>query len=61
MRDLLPTRPHELPVVRADDTVLELAALMAQVRSPLVAVVDRGRIIGAVTAVRLLALGCGAV
>jgi CBS domain-containing protein len=59
--DLLPQRPHELPVVTADDTVLELAALMAQVRSPLVAVVDKGRIIGVVTAVRLLALGCGAV
>jgi predicted transcriptional regulator len=61
VRDLLPERLHELPVVRADDTVLELAALMAQVRSPLVAVVDQGRIIGVVTAARLLALGCGTV
>lgn len=61
VRDLLPTRPHELPVVKADDTVLELAALMAKARSPLVAVVEQGRIIGVVTAVRLLAHGCGAV
>lgn len=61
VRDLLPTRPHELPVVKADDTVLELAALMAKARSPLVAVMEQGRIIGVVTAVRLLAHGCGAV
>jgi CBS domain-containing protein len=61
VRDLMPKRVPELPVVSGDDTVLELAALMAQMRSPLVAVVEGGRIVGVVTAVRLLALGCGAV
>ncbi len=57
--DLLPTRPVELPVLNADDTVLELAAVMARLRSPLCAVVDGGRIIGVVTASRLLDLVCG--
>jgi len=61
MRDLLPRRQRDLPLVRGDDTVLELAALMAQQHSPLVAVVDDGAVVGVVTAARLLALGCGAV
>ena len=61
VRDLLPPkRPRELPLVRGDDTVLELAALMAQLHSPLVAVVDDGNVVGVVTAARLLAVGCGA-
>lgn len=57
--DLLPERPVELPVLKADDTVLELAAVMARLRSPLCAVVEGGRIIGVVTASRLLELVCG--
>lgn len=56
VRDLLPTHPAELPTVAADDTVLELAAVMARMRSPLVAVVSDDRIIGVVTASRLLSL-----
>jgi CBS domain-containing protein len=45
----------ESPVVNDDDTVLEIAALMARTRSPVVPVVDRdGRMIGAVTLRRLL-------
>jgi predicted transcriptional regulator len=60
VRDLVPTRPREIPLVRGDDTVLELAALMAQLHSPLVAVVDDGDVVGVVTAARLLAHGCGA-
>ncbi|WP_213454219.1 CBS domain-containing protein [Rhizomonospora bruguierae] len=48
--EALPRERRELPVVTADATVLELAALMARSRSPLVAVVDpAGRMIGAVT------------
>jgi CBS domain-containing protein len=54
VRDLLPTNPTELPTVNADDTMLELAAVMARLRSPLVAVLDDDKIIGVVTASRLL-------
>lgn len=60
VRDLLPDRPHELPVVNADDTVLEIAAVMARMRSPLVAVLDGETIIGAVTASRLLQVALSA-
>lgn len=49
VRELLPRQPHELPVVGPTATALELAALMARTRSPLVAVVDKGRLLGAVT------------
>lgn len=54
VRDCLPPQPHELPVVTLSATVLEIAALMARVRSPLVAVVDGGVLRGAVTLDRLL-------
>jgi len=60
VRDLLP-RPQdvdELAVVDADATSLEVAAVMARMHSPLVAVVedDAGgnRVIGAITVSRLL-------
>lgn len=50
LADCLPEKKGELPVVNEDDTVLEIAALMARARSPVVAVVDRdGAMIGAVT------------
>lgn len=46
----LPARLRELPVVDDDATALEIAALMARSRSPLVAVVnDRGLMVGAIT------------
>ena len=54
VRECLPPQPRELPVVPPTATVLEMAALMARTRSPLVAVVDRGRLVGAVTLDRLL-------
>jgi CBS domain-containing protein len=48
--EVLPERLRDLPVVDDDATALEIAALMARSRSPLVAVVDdRGVLIGAVT------------
>jgi CBS domain-containing protein len=56
--ELLPERPLELPVLKADDTVLELAAVMARLRSPLCAVVDGNKIIGVVTASHLLQIVC---
>ena len=47
---VLPDKPRELPVVDADATALEIAALMARSRSPLVAVVDPGGVlVGVVT------------
>lgn len=54
VRELLPRRPQELPVVDDDATAMEVAALMARVRSPLVAVVRDGDLVGAITAAHLL-------
>ncbi|TMS00593.1 CBS domain-containing protein [Nonomuraea basaltis] len=55
VREALPRQPRELPVTDPDATVLELAALMARTRSPLVAVLGDGRrLIGAVTLQALL-------
>jgi predicted transcriptional regulator len=56
VRKLLPDEPREIPVVNHDDTVLEIAAIMARLRCPLVAVVRDRRIVGAITASRLLEL-----
>lgn len=58
VRDMLPKDPVHLPSVTADDTMLELAAEMARLRSPLVAVMSGDEIIGVVTASRLLASIC---
>ncbi|NMM24828.1 MAG: CBS domain-containing protein [Phycicoccus sp.] len=57
VRDLLPQPPDydDLPVVDADATSLEVAAVMARMRSPLVAVVDGDKVVGAITVNRLLA------
>ncbi|MEU6712145.1 CBS domain-containing protein [Nonomuraea sp. NPDC046802] len=54
VRECLPEQPRELPVTDLDATVLELAALMARTRSPLVAVMDKRHLIGAVTLQSLL-------
>ena len=56
VRDVLPRPddPQELPVVGADATSLEIAAVVARMRSPLVAVVEEGEVLGAVTVSRLL-------
>lgn len=60
VRDMLPSDSErkKLPIVAPDDTVLEIAALMAANRSPVVAVVERRNkkapLIGAVTASDLL-------
>lgn len=60
VKDLLP-HPRdidELPVVDGDATPLEVAAIMARMHSPVVAVVEdadeEGRVVGAITASRLL-------
>lgn len=56
VRDLLDGRPdtRELPIVDADATALEIAAVMARMRSPLAAVTDGAEYLGAVTLTRLL-------
>jgi CBS domain-containing protein len=55
VRDVLPEHLQDIPSAKADDTVIEVAALMAQLRSPLVAVMKDGRLAGVITASRLLA------
>ena len=51
----LPQRSRDLAVVAADATVLEIAALMARTRTPLVAAVDSRRaMLGAITLDALL-------
>jgi CBS domain-containing protein len=53
--ECLPERPRELPVVSPQATALEIAALMARTRSPLVAVAERhGPMLGVVTLDRLM-------
>jgi hypothetical protein len=48
--ECLPKQPRELPVVPPDATVLEIAALMARTRCPVVAVAGKdGQMLGAVT------------
>jgi CBS domain-containing protein len=42
-------------VAEADDTIIEVAEVMARLRSPLVAVVKDGKLHGVITASRLLA------
>ncbi|WP_395297702.1 CBS domain-containing protein [Kitasatospora hibisci] len=63
VRDCLPADAPAPTVARADDTAMEIAALMARAHSPLVAVVDHpagrhatggGRLLGVITASHLL-------
>ncbi|SDR21907.1 CBS domain-containing protein [Thermostaphylospora chromogena] len=54
VRSCLPPRPHELPVSGPDATVVEVAVLMMRTRIPLVAVVEGGRLLGALTLKTLL-------
>lgn len=56
VRKLLPSQLTELPVVNHDDTALEIAAIMARLHCPLVVVLKDKKILGAVTASRLLEL-----
>lgn len=56
VRDVLPPRGDvmDLPIVAPDATAIEVAARMAAVRSPIVAVVDGSVLIGGITASGLL-------
>ena len=55
VRDMLPEHLENIPSAKADDTIIEVAALMAQLKSPLIAVLKDGRLHGVITAPRLLA------
>jgi CBS domain-containing protein len=56
IRELLPQRQPVLPVVDADDTILEVATIMGRLRSPLIAVMQDGTLHGVITAARLSAM-----
>ena len=53
--DVLPEYLRNVPSVNARDSVIEVAAVMAQLRSPLIAVTKDGKLHGVITASRLLA------
>ncbi|WIM88452.1 CBS domain-containing protein [Candidatus Mycobacterium wuenschmannii] len=53
--DVLPKQPKKIPSVDARDGVIKVAAEMAQLRTPLIAVVQNGALHGVITASRLLA------
>lgn len=54
VRTLLRVERTEPPVVHGRATTVEIAAVMARLHSPLVAVVEHGRYLGVVTVSRLL-------
>lgn len=56
VKEVLPPQEkrHELPMVSGDATVLECAATMARLHTPLIVVADGGEIHGVVTASHLL-------
>jgi CBS domain-containing protein len=57
VRDMLPKKQDrmEIRVVAADATSIEIAAQMTGMRSPIIAVVDDGDLLGAITVSALLA------
>jgi CBS domain-containing protein len=61
LREVLPPHQLTLPAANADDTIIEVAAMMGRLRSPLIAVMKQGRLHGVITTSRLLAMAlkCG--
>jgi CBS domain-containing protein len=55
VRSVLPEHLTNVPSADVDDTIIEVAAVMARLRSPLMAVVKDDRLFGVITASRLLA------
>ncbi|MBO0879307.1 MAG: CBS domain-containing protein [Mycobacterium sp.] len=53
--DMLPEHLANVPPANFDHTIIEVAAVMARLRSPLIPVTRGGRLIGVITASRLLA------
>ncbi|MFE3258935.1 CBS domain-containing protein [Nocardia sp. NPDC059091] len=54
VRDVIPERLTKIPAAKADDNIVEVAALMAKYKSPLVAVQDGTTLLGVITSARLL-------
>jgi CBS domain-containing protein len=61
VRELLQQHQPTLAAANADDTIIEVGAIMGRLRSPLIAVMKEGKLHGVITASRLLAvaLKCG--
>ncbi|MEU2031111.1 CBS domain-containing protein [Nocardia amamiensis] len=55
VRDVIPEQFSKVPAARSDDTIVEVAAVMARFRCPLIAVLKGDELIGVITASRLLA------
>ncbi|MGA9490246.1 MAG: CBS domain-containing protein [Mycobacterium sp.] len=53
--DILPEKPRTIPSVDVRDGLIKVAAEMAQLRIPLIAVTQNGKLHGVITASRLLA------
>jgi CBS domain-containing protein len=54
VEQVLPKPPPEMSTVKSDDTIVEVAAIMARNRSPLVVVMNGNALVGVITASRLL-------
>lgn len=59
VEQVLPKATGHMCTVNADDTIVEVAAIMARERSPLVAVVSGDELVGVITASRLLEVALG--
>lgn len=59
VEQVLPKPPPDMAAVKSDDTIIEVAAVMARNRSPLVAVIGATGIVGVITAPRLLEVALG--
>jgi CBS domain-containing protein len=59
VKQVLPKPPPEMATVKSDDTIVEVAAIMARDRSPLVCVMSGDRLVGVITAARLLGVALG--
>jgi CBS domain-containing protein len=56
---VLPKPPPAMATVKSDDTIVEVAAIMARNRLPLVAVMSDEALVGVITAARLLEVALG--
>jgi CBS domain-containing protein len=52
--DVLPHRPEVMPEVDVGDSLIEVASTMLRARTPLVGVVEQGRLVGGITLYALL-------